>query len=148
MVDAEINRTVATLQRLLTKRCDLRSEQNRAHDTTHRLPLELKSRIFELVLPTRDEWGNIVRVGGPRGKMPPYLTSVCKSWRDIAWSNPSLWSTIPIVLGAPSTSDPSWVDFVSRLDRALSDLASQSSHHHLPQLGRRLRRRRLRRAID
>jgi hypothetical protein len=45
-------------------------------------------------------------------KTPSYLSSICRNWRDIAQSNPFLWSTIPIVLGAPSTSDPSWVDFV------------------------------------
>jgi len=111
IVNEEIKRAVTDLQRLLTKRTKLRSEQNHAHDIMHRLPLELKNRIFELVLPTRDEWGSL-QVGWPRGKSPSYLTSICRNWRDIALSNPFLWSTIPIVLGAPSTSDPGWVNFV------------------------------------
>jgi hypothetical protein len=113
-VDTEIKRAVATLQSLLTKRCDLRSERNHTHDITHQLPLELKNRIFELALPTRDEWGGDVHVGWPRarGKTPSYLTSICRNWRDTARSNPFLWSTIPIVLGTPSTSDPNWVVFV------------------------------------
>jgi hypothetical protein len=111
-LDAEINRAVAALQLLLTKRCDLRSEQNKAHDIMHRLPLEIKNRIFELALPTRDKWGRGVQVGWPRGRTPSYLSSICRNWRDIAQSNPFLWSTIPMVLGAPSTSDPSWVGFV------------------------------------
>ena len=108
----EINQAVATLRHLLIKRCDLRSEQNRAHDVMHRLPLELKNRIFELVLPFWNEWADTVQLGRPRGKTPSYLTSICRNWRDIAWSNPFLWYTIPIVLGTRSTSDPNWVDFV------------------------------------
>jgi hypothetical protein len=97
-------------QRLLIKRCDLLSERNHTHDIMHRLPLELKTRIFELALPTRDKWGGDVEDEWP--KSPSYLTSICRNWRDIARSNPFLWSTIPIVLGTPSTSDPNWVDFV------------------------------------
>jgi hypothetical protein len=107
-VDTEIKRAVATLQSLLTKRCDLLSERNHTHDIMHRLPLELKNRIFELALPTRDEWGGDVL----RGKSPSCLTSICRNWRDIAQSNPFLWSTIPIILGTPSTTDPNWVVFV------------------------------------
>jgi hypothetical protein len=112
MIDIEIIRAVAALRRLLTKRCDLRSEQNNAHDIMHRLPLELKHRIFELVLPIQDEWGITVQIRWPMGHPPSYLTSICRNWRDIARSNPFLWSTLPIVLGAPSTLDPSWADFV------------------------------------
>jgi hypothetical protein len=111
-IDTEINQAVVALQRLLTKRCDLRSERNHTHDIMHRLPLELKTRIFELALPTRDKWGGDVEDEWPQGKSPSYLTSICRNWRDIARSNPFLWSTIPIVLGTPSTSDPNWVDFV------------------------------------
>ena len=110
-IDEEINHAVAALQRLVTKRCDLRSQQNRAHDPMHRLPVELKNYIFELVLPTQDEWDNIIQ---PRNTvMPSCLTSICRSWRDIAWSNPLLWSTIRIVVGRVSISGPSSrIDFV------------------------------------
>ena len=65
----------------------------------HRLLLELQSHIFELVLPTRGEQGRGAIAEGPPGKMPPYLTSIRKGWRDIAWSIPWLWSTIQILLG-------------------------------------------------
>jgi hypothetical protein len=111
-LDTEINQAVVALQRLLTKRCDLLSERNHTHDIMHRLPLELKTRIFELALPIRDKWGGDFEDEWPQGKSPSYLTSICRNWRDIAQSNPFLWSTIPIVLGTPSTSDPNWVDFV------------------------------------
>jgi len=50
-IDKEINETAATLQCLLAKRCDLRSEKNCVHGIPiHRLPVELKNYIFELVV--------------------------------------------------------------------------------------------------
>src|SRR5258708_2996220 len=83
-VDKEINQTVATLRRLLEKRCDLRSEQNRVHGTLiHRLPAELKNYIFELFLPLRDEWGESHEIGRPSKSVKPLnLTSICRNWRD------------------------------------------------------------------
>jgi len=97
-IDKEINQAMAILRRLLVKRCDLRSEQNRVHDNlVHRLPVELKNNIFERLLPSRNEWGAIqVR---SRAIMPLYLASICRAWRDIVWSNPLLWSTIHIGIG-------------------------------------------------
>jgi hypothetical protein len=111
-VDEEINQAMATLRRLLAKRCDLRSEQNRIHGSLiHRLPVELSNYIFELLLPSRNEWGEISRCKPRRIVMPSYLASICRSWRDIAWTNPSLWSAMHITVG--KTSDPSSdIDFV------------------------------------
>jgi hypothetical protein len=105
-LDNEINQVLDALRRLIPKRCDLRSEQNRAHDPMYRLPVELKNHIFELLLPLWDEWGEIPRT--QRTIMPSYWASICRGWRDIVWSNPFLWSTMHIVLGSSnSTSDPS-----------------------------------------
>ena len=90
-VDEEINQAVAVLRRLMVKRRDLRSEHNRVHGTLiHRLPVELRSQIFELLLPSRNEWGEIPLE--ERTTMPLFLTSisVCKGWRDIALENPFL----------------------------------------------------------
>src|SRR5258708_22303470 len=106
-VDEEINRAMATLRRLMSKRCDLRSEQNRVHGTLiHRLPIELKNRIFELLLPSRDEWGVIC--GTAMTPMYSFLASisVCRGWRDIALSNPFLWSTMHMEIGTSNTSSP------------------------------------------
>jgi hypothetical protein len=101
-VDEEINQAVTAIRRLLAKRCDLRSEQNRVHGSLiHRLPTELRNYIFELLLPSRTEWGRIPS----RILMPSHLASICRSWRDIAWSNPLLWSTMHIAVG--TTSEPS-----------------------------------------
>ena len=96
-IDEEINHLIA-------KRNDLRSEHNRAHDPIHRLPDELKNQIFEFLLPLHNEWGVISPL--ERTVMPTYLASICRGWRDIAWSNPFLWSTMHIGLGK-STSDQS-----------------------------------------
>ena len=115
-VDEEINQTVATLRHLLEKRCDLRSEQNRVHGTLiHRLPAELKNYIFELFLPLRDEWGESHEIGRPSKSVKPlYLTSICRNWRDTAWSNPTLWSAMHFAFGTRSTtcSPSSQINFV------------------------------------
>jgi len=98
-VDEEINQAVATLRRLLAKRSDILSEHNRVHGTLiHQLPVELKSRIFELLLPSCDDWGVIYGSG-----MQSFLAaiSVCRGWRDVALSNPFLWSTMHIDLKTP-----------------------------------------------
>jgi len=108
-VDEEINQAVATLRRLLAKRCDILSEHNRVHGTLiHRLPVELKNRIFELLLPSRDEWGEIDGTG-----MQSFLAtiSVCRGWRNVALSNPFLWSAMHIDLEKldPSSGINDWI---------------------------------------
>jgi len=103
-VDEEINQAVANLRRLLSKQCDILSEHNRVHGTLiHRLPVELKNRIFELLPPPRNEWGVI---NGTRMHSSSLLTtiSVCREWRDVALSNPFLWSTMHVNLGTSNLS--------------------------------------------
>jgi hypothetical protein len=97
-VDEEINQAVAALHHLLKKRSDLRSEQNRIHGTLfHRLPTELSNYIFELFLPLRTEWGEIRSPLNEATVMSPsYLASICRNWRETAWSNRSLWSSIQL----------------------------------------------------
>ena len=97
-VDEEINQVVTTLRRLLTTRRDFRSKQNRVHDPMRRLPIELRNFIFELLLPTRDEWG-VVQGRGKRFLMPSHLASICRSWHKTASSNPLFWSMIYLVIG-------------------------------------------------
>jgi len=98
-VDEEINQAVATLRCLISKRRDLRSEHNRVPTPMYRLPFELKNHIFELLLPSWDEWGEIPLT--ERTVMPSFLAaiSVCKEWRNIALSSPSFWSIMHITLG-------------------------------------------------
>jgi len=109
-VDEEINQASAALRRLLAKRCDLRSEQNRVHGSLmHRLPIELKNYIFQLLSPLRDNWG---RIEAPGVIMPLYLTLVCTGWRDIALSNPFLWSTIHVRIGGQVSRPSDIINFV------------------------------------
>ena len=103
-VDEEINQTMATLRRLIAKRRD-RLDHHRPHATLiNRLPVELKNHIFKFLLPSWDEWGEIPRT--ERTVMPSFLAaiSVCKEWRSIALSSPSLWSILHISLGASFSS--------------------------------------------
>jgi len=109
-VDEEINQAAAALRRLLVERSNLRSEQNRVHGSLmHRLPIELKNYIFQLLSPLRDNWGRII---APGVIMPLYLTSVCTGWRDIALSNPFLWSTIHIRIGGQVSRTSDRINFV------------------------------------
>jgi len=109
-VDEEINQAAAALRRLIVKRSNLRSEQNRVHDSLmHRLPIELKNYIFQLLSPLRDNWGRIM---APGVIMPLYLTLVCTGWRDIALSNPFLWSTIHVRIGGQVSRTSDRINFV------------------------------------
>jgi len=93
-VDEEINQAVASLERSLSKHYDILSRHNCLQGLIQKLPIELKNRIFELLMPF-DEWGEINGIG-----MHSFLStiSLCKGWRDIALSNPFLWSKIHIDL--------------------------------------------------
>ena len=107
----------------MAKRRDLRSEHNRVHGTlVNRLPVELKSHIFELLLPDRDEWGEILAT--ERMTMRSFLASisVCRGWRDVALSNPFLWSTIHVALGT-SNQTSRFNDWILRTFKSLTSIA-------------------------
>ncbi|PPQ96712.1 hypothetical protein CVT26_010263 [Gymnopilus dilepis] len=62
---------------------ELRTQMNRAHDQLiQRVPLEVVSCIFQSFATLE---GN-----------PLILGSVCRAWRQLAWSTPSLWTAIDI----------------------------------------------------
>ncbi|KAF8809807.1 hypothetical protein BYT27DRAFT_7093259, partial [Phlegmacium glaucopus] len=55
-----------------------------------RIPPEIISHIFNLYLPE-------FHIDNPRDSkeaVPLTLGAVCKSWRNIAWSSPTLWSSM------------------------------------------------------
>jgi len=96
-VDEEINQAVASLECLLSKRYEILSRHNCVRGLIQRLPIELKNRIFELLMPeseSQDEWG----IDGTGVHSFLSTISVCKGWRDVALSNPFLWSKIHIDL--------------------------------------------------
>ena len=105
----------ALLERLRLKRYDLIRKINRIHSPIIRqLPPDVMSTIFEFCLPNstnRQLW-----------EISPYdkennfsilsLGAICSYWREIAWSTPSLWSSL--VVCNPSECDSHRVTGIAR----------------------------------
>jgi hypothetical protein len=75
----------------------------------HRLPDSLLAYIFSLIVSEKFE--NIRRFRGdpedcPKLDAPVMLASVCSTWKDIAYNNPSLWNRV--VVTDVSTPSPYW----------------------------------------
>ncbi|KAF8161779.1 hypothetical protein K438DRAFT_1985556 [Mycena galopus ATCC 62051] len=60
------------------------------------LPAEITAEIFKHCLPpfTNLGWGGVI--GKYRDIAPILLTQVCRTWRSIAATTPTLWSTLAI----------------------------------------------------
>ncbi|PPQ90362.1 hypothetical protein CVT25_007764 [Psilocybe cyanescens] len=103
-LDAQLIIAKQTVERLLDRRRSIRTKINKCHDTvTSKLPVEIVSPIFELSLSDMwvsgqfDAWNDDKKpVMGIKqvDSGPLFLGSICQSWRDIAWSTPSLWTVI------------------------------------------------------
>ncbi|KAL1695614.1 hypothetical protein GGG16DRAFT_45105 [Schizophyllum commune] len=85
--------TEPTAQRRVAARSMLASPQYDAHEPTspiHRLPVELLAEIFLMV------HASIVAdhapFHDPSPKLDETITRVCKAWRHVAYSTPSLWT--------------------------------------------------------
>jgi F-box-like len=94
----------ALLERLKIKRYDLKRKINRLHSPIVRqLPPEVMSTIFEFCLP--DFTGNqLIAFFKEDLSFPTSLGAICSYWRDIAWSTPSLWSSL--VVGVTKGHNP------------------------------------------
>ncbi|CAA7265066.1 unnamed protein product [Cyclocybe aegerita] len=86
-LEAQISTTKTFLAHLESHLLILRSECNRAHDRfTHQLPPEIISRIFGFCV-------------SREGDLSPFdLGTVCKRWREIAWSTSQLWTSLDVDL--------------------------------------------------
>lgn len=89
---------VLALRAIETKRQQIRTKINSEHDPlTSRLPAEIVAEIFKATLtrkvPLTMEAFTI--------DSPLFLGAVCRSWRKIAWSTPSLWNWIHIFVCHP-----------------------------------------------
>jgi hypothetical protein len=95
---AELN---ALSERLKLKHYDLKRKVNQLHSPIiHQLPPDVTSTIFEFCLPdftdhqlspyrdTKKEDSDL--------SIPLSLGAICSYWRDIAWSTPSLWSSLVV----------------------------------------------------
>ena len=106
---AELAELDALLERLTLKRYDLKRKINQLNPIIKELPPDVMSTIFEFCLPNFADHQLSLTVY-PKEDYPskaPYiplsLGSICSYWREIAWSTPSLWSSL--VVRVPSNPD-------------------------------------------
>ena len=82
------------------------AEINQRHDPfIQRLPVELASQIFAFCLPPQDHEADPFYISllwsNSKERIKPFnivLGAICRAWRQVAWSTPDLWSTLPIAL--------------------------------------------------
>ena len=88
----------ALLERIKLKRYDLKRKINRLHSPiVRRLPPDVTSTIFEFCLPFINFSDyQVLAFIGEDISFPLSLGAICTYWRDIAWSTPSLWSSLVI----------------------------------------------------
>ena len=94
----------ALLERLRLKRYHLNKKINRFHSPILRqLPPDVMSCIFEFCLPeftdrqlSLDYYSNINETDRRDLSIPLSLGAICSYWREIAWSTPSLWSSLVV----------------------------------------------------
>ena len=102
----------ALLERLRLKRYDLKRKINQFHSPIIRqLPPDIMSTIFEFCLPDfTDHY--LTPYSGDDLSFPLSLGAICSYWREIAWSTPSLWSSL--VVRVPSQRDSHIVTGIAR----------------------------------
>ena len=86
----------ALLERLTLKRYDLRRKINQLHSPIiRRLPPDVTSTIFEFCLPYFED-NQLYSYTEDTISIPLSLGAICTYWREIAWSTPSLWSSLVV----------------------------------------------------
>ncbi|KAF9479376.1 hypothetical protein BDN70DRAFT_878859 [Pholiota conissans] len=86
---------------LTRKTAQLRVKINQSHSTINRkLPPEILATIFQACVEDPSYYNSFEAADPPASFPPPpfLLGAVCRTWRDIAWSTPRLWSSITIHL--------------------------------------------------
>ena len=92
----ELTELDALLERLKLKRYELKRRINRYQSPiVHQLSPDIMSTIFEFCLPDFMD-GQLAPVGDVDLSIPLSLGAICSYWRDIAWSTPSLWSSLVV----------------------------------------------------
>jgi hypothetical protein len=94
--ELEILQTQARLQQLVQKRVSSKKEVNDRSSPVLRLPTELSTKILFDCLPDID-------VDSYGSMTPFYLGNICRTWRDLVWSTPRIWSLICIDLSSAMT---------------------------------------------
>ncbi|KAF9558288.1 hypothetical protein CPC08DRAFT_724603 [Agrocybe pediades] len=106
MLEEEIKRTSQRLKDLLSRHQELRTETNLLHSRIIRdLPVEVLCRIFQAYLsidlpaPKKKKLHPLNPSRLSSTATPFKLGTVCRTWRQAAWSTPSLWTRIYVELG-------------------------------------------------
>ena len=85
-LDTRVNQAMAHLTGLLQQRQEARTHLNMAHSPiVSGMPAEVVSSIFEFACAEHCS--------------PLKLGAICRTWRQVAWSNPRLWTTFEIYWG-------------------------------------------------
>jgi len=113
---ADLNSVIETVESLLTKlilhRAPLKSKINGFNSPIIQLlPAEVVSDIFEFCLPDFYTFDAKCEIQ-PVSVTPFLLGAICRRWREIAWTTPSLWSRLHL-------------HFSGQNFRSLTDLAEQ-----------------------
>ena len=86
----------ALFERLIPKRNGLKRKINELQSPIiRRLPLDVTSTIFEFCLPDFTDF-QLSPFTKDDLSIPLSLGAICSHWRDIAWSTPSLWSSLVV----------------------------------------------------
>ncbi|KAH9474763.1 hypothetical protein JR316_0013228 [Psilocybe cubensis] len=113
LLEALIGKAQKDLHELLNRHRALRESKNMVHEPiVRRFPPEVSAMIFQLALPN-------ARIGSRLGlqESKPVTTpftfgAVCRTWRNVAWSSPYLWSQISINIGPILRNNISYFDVV------------------------------------
>ena len=94
----ELSELEALSERLRLRRYNLKGKINRFHSSIIRqLPPDVTSTIFDFCLPdlteNHDQLSSFTKEDL---SIPLSLGAICNHWRNIAWSTPSLWSSLVV----------------------------------------------------
>ncbi|KAF5317939.1 hypothetical protein D9619_012179 [Psilocybe cf. subviscida] len=97
-LDAKIAEARQSLLDMQAQRLKILSDVNGAHDSlSKRFPIEIISNIFRQCLPDLD---TLIKIrNGRLTSVPLRLSQVCRHWRQISHSIPSLWNVMALYVG-------------------------------------------------
>ena len=87
-LNAQVDQTTSQLTNLLKRRQEALTALNMVHSPILRLmPVEITSSIFDFAY--------------ANGCSPLKFGAICRTWRQIAWSNPRLWTKLDVNIDRP-----------------------------------------------
>ncbi|KAF4612081.1 hypothetical protein D9613_004486 [Agrocybe pediades] len=93
-LEKDVEKAIAGLKQLLNRHQNLKTETNRTHSPIIRdLPVEILSKIFYSCI--SEEMRKVD--GEPNygdDLVPLQISAVCRTWRQVAWSSPELWTVM------------------------------------------------------